>query len=288
MIKFDLHKILDAAEGSMNLDIKLEIERGQFVTIFGPSGAGKTSILRMLTGLMSPDSGYVEVNGESWFSDRKQKRIQDRSVGYLFQDYALFPNMTVRQNLNYALPKGESNEIINELLNMIQIGQLQDRKPETLSGGQKQRVALARTLVRRPQLLLLDEPLSALDFEMRQKLQGDILDLHRRFNLTTILVSHDLSEILRLSDHVVELNHGQVIRQGRPLELFGGSGVTNKFQFTGNIVAIDPQETIYIVSVLIGNQIVKVIASTAEANEFNIGDRVMVASKAFNPMIRKI
>lgn len=242
----------------------------------------------MLTGLMKPDSGQILLDDEIWYNERTNKRIQDRSVGYLFQDYALFPNMSVRQNLEYALPRNAGSEIIDELIEMIELTQLQDRNPQTLSGGQKQRVALARTLVRKPKLLLLDEPLSALDYQMRIKLQSYILDLHQRFALTTILVSHDISEIIRLSDKVFEIDRGQVIRKGSPMEVFAGQSVTNKFQFTGQIIKLDQQETVVIVSVLIGNNIVKVIATDRESKEFAVGDRVLVASKAFNPLIRKI
>ncbi len=290
MIEFELHKKLVASEGEMDLEIRLSIEKGQLVTIFGPSGAGKTSILRMLSGLMKPDSGLIRVGGKTWFDSNAKRNLrpQERSIGFLFQDYALFPNMTVRENLEYAMQRGQDMHDIDTLIDMVELGSLQDRKPETLSGGQKQRVALARTLVRNPSLLLLDEPLSALDYEMRAKLQQYILDIHDRFHLTTILVSHDISEIIRLSDIVVELDKGRIARQGKPIDLFSQEKLTNKFQFTGDIVHIEPAETICIISVLIGRSIIKVVATEKEAREFVVGDKVLVASKSFNPLIRKI
>ena len=290
MIALTLHKTLHAAEGEMLLEVELSLRKGQFVTIFGPSGAGKTSILRMLSGLMKPDKGQIIVDEKVWFSSDKKKnvRTQDRSIGYLFQDYALFPNMTVRQNLEYAMNKGQDINEIDELIEIVELKNLQDRKPETLSGGQKQRVALARTLVRSPKLLLLDEPLSALDYQMRAKLQEYILEAHHRFQLTTILVSHDISEIIRLSDQVFELDKGKIVRRGKPFEIFSEEKLTNKFQFTGDIVQIESAETVFIVSVLIGRSIIKVVASATEAAEFKVGDKVLVASKAFNPLIRKI
>ena len=290
MIDFELHKKLIASGGEMALDISIHIEKGQLVTIFGPSGAGKTSILRMLSGLMKPDKGMIRVGNETWFDSRAKRsmRPQERSVGFLFQDYALFPNMTVRENLEYAMQRDQDMHDIDTLIDMVELRSLQDRRPETLSGGQKQRVALARTLVRNPSILLLDEPLSALDYEMRAKLQQYILDIHDRFNLTTILVSHDISEIIRLSDIVVELDKGKITRRGKPMDLFSQEKLTNKFQFTGDIVHMEPAETICIISVLIGRSIIKVVATEKEAAEFVVGDKVLVASKSFNPLIRKI
>jgi molybdate transport system ATP-binding protein len=290
MIEFTLHKLLHAAEGEMHLKVDISVERGQLITIFGPSGAGKTSILRMLSGLMKPDKGQIVIDDQTWYSSNTKQHIrtQDRSIGYLFQDYALFPNMTVRENLEYAMYKGQDKKGIDELIDIVELSNLQDRKPDTLSGGQKQRVALARTLVRNPKLLLLDEPLSALDFQMRSKLQQYILEVHKRFGLTTILVSHDISEIIRLSDLVFEIDKGKILRSGKPIEIFSEKKLTNKFQFTGDIVHIEPAETIFIVSVLIGRSIIKVVASGSEAKEFQVGDKVLVASKSFNPLIRKI
>lgn len=290
MIDFRLNKKLVAQGGEMELDVSAHIGKGQFVTIFGPSGAGKTSVLRMLSGLMEPDGGMIEVAGDRWYSSQEKVNLspRHRSIGFLFQDYALFPNMTVRENLEYALQRGQGNQSVDALIEIMELGSLQGRKPETLSGGQKQRVALARTLVRNPELLLLDEPLSALDFEMRAKLQQYILEIHNRFQLTTILVSHDISEIIRLSDQVIELNKGKVIRRGKPMDLFSGEKLTNKFQFTGDIVHIEPAGTVFIVSVLIGRSITKVIATSREAAGFQVGDKVLVASKSFNPLIRKI
>ena len=180
MIHIDLQKTLKSAHGEMNLDIKITIEKGEFVTLYGDSGAGKTSTFRMIAGLLKADSGKIRVNENTWFdaSSRINLPPQKRKVGFVFQDYALFPNMTVRQNLEYALDKNQDRNIITQLIETVELGQLQNRKPETLSGGQKQRVALARALVQKPEILLLDEPMSALDSKMRLKLQDYILKVH--------------------------------------------------------------------------------------------------------------
>lgn len=290
MIAIDIQKKLHAAQGEMLLNLNFQIEQGAFVAIYGPSGVGKTSTLKILSGLLTPESGSISVNNRTWL-DTKQKinlKPQQRKVGYLFQDYALFPNMTVLQNLAFALSKNQDRSIINELIEMVELGDLQHRKPQTLSGGQKQRVALARALVQRPDILLLDEPLSALDRKIRSKLQNYILSIHRKYKLTTILISHDIGEIHKLADKVILLENGQVANQGTPTDIFINQNISGKFKFTGEVLSIEKEEVVYIVTVLIQNQIVKVIAQATEIEDLEVGDQVMVASKAFNPIIYKI
>ncbi|MBC8767130.1 ATP-binding cassette domain-containing protein [Arenibacter sp. BSSL-BM3] len=290
MIRLNLKKILKSTGGKMVLDLELNIAKGQFVTLFGESGAGKTSTLRMLSGLLKPDIGTITVDGITWFDSNKNINLvpQQRKVGYVFQDYALFPNMTVRQNLEYALQRNQDKSIIEELLDFAQLSELQQRKPETLSGGQKQRVALARALVQRPEILILDEPLSALDLKMRIKLQEYILQIHKQFKLTTILVSHDIGEIVKLSDCVFELQNGKVIKKGAAADFFGLNKTSAKFRFSGEVLKIEREDVIYVISVLIGNDIIKVVSDRTEANGLKVGDQVLVASKAFNPIIQKL
>ena len=180
MIKIDIHKKLKAYDSEMNLRIKCKIKKGELVTLYGESGAGKTSTLRILAGLLKPDKGEITINEVSWI-DTKNKIFlapQKRNIGYVFQDYALFPNMSVLQNLEFASGKGQNKKVITELIEMMELGDLQNRKPQTLSGGQQQRVALARALVCKPNILLLDEPLAALDYKIRLKLQDYITRIH--------------------------------------------------------------------------------------------------------------
>ncbi|MFN3999860.1 ABC transporter ATP-binding protein [Algoriphagus sp.] len=221
MISISLHKKLDGAEGILDLLFETKIKEGELVTLYGASGAGKTSVFRMLSGLLQPVSGRVEIDGRVWFDSEKKinLRPQERNVGMVFQDYSLFPNMTVQENLEFALEKREPNSIINELLELTELGQLAKKKPAQLSGGQKQRVALARALVRKPKLLLLDEPLSALDIEMQTKIQDYIVLLHREFKLTTLLISHDLMEIIKMSDRVLFLKEGKIKKDGSPKDV---------------------------------------------------------------------
>ena len=208
----------------MLLNVRLDIAREEFITIYGNSGAGKTSLLRILAGLLSPETGRITAGGTAWFDGKvwfdTDKKInlspRKRKTGFVTQDPALFPNMSVKENLVFALSKGQGKKVIGELLEIMELGELLHLKPNLLSGGQKQRVALARALVSKPDLLLLDEPLSALDAEMRNKLQDYILQVHREYRLTTILVSHDRAEILKLSGRLLILEKGTIIRSGRP------------------------------------------------------------------------
>jgi molybdate transport system ATP-binding protein len=221
MININVTKNLFGANGELNLQFNTKILPREFVTIYGPSGAGKTSVIRMLAGLLEPDSGHIEVDDKIWFDKNKKINIkpQLRNIGIVFQEYSLFPNMTVRGNLEFALEKNQSKKIVDELLQLTELEQLHNKKPDLLSGGQKQRVALARALIRKPKLLLLDEPLSALDTEMQTKLQDYILQMHQQFNLTTILVSHDLNEVIKMSKRVLVLEEGQIKKDGLPLDV---------------------------------------------------------------------
>ncbi|MCP4882980.1 MAG: ATP-binding cassette domain-containing protein [Flavobacteriales bacterium] len=290
MIEISLQKKLKSSTGEMELDLNMQIEEGKLITIYGKSGAGKSTLLMLLAGLMNPEKGYIRMGNNIWTDTSKQIFLppQKRNIGFVFQEYALFPNMTVRENLCFGLGKGQSKTIVDKLVDIVDLGQLQSRKPNTLSGGQKQRVALARALVSQPKMLLLDEPLSALDNEMRSKLQSYILEVHREFGLTTLLISHDVSEIIRLSDFMIEMDHGKIVKQGNPADMFTNDRVNAKFQFTGEVISMVKQDFIVIVTVLIGKDLVKVIANDQEATGLQIGDKVLIASKAFNPIIHKI
>ncbi len=290
MIDLNIHKTLQGAEGQMNLQLELHIKRGQFVTLYGASGAGKTSTLRILSGLLQPEKGRILVNGATWLDTEKgiHLKAQKRKIGYVFQDYALFPNMTVRQNLEFALSKKQNKEIVSELIETVELGELQDRKPNTLSGGQQQRVALARALVQEPEILLLDEPLSALDIKIRLKLQDYLLKIHKEYELTTILVSHDIGEIHKLSDWVVVLENGGIARQGSPTEVFIHQKMNGAFTLSGEILKIEHQKTGFIATVLVQNTLIEVGIDEKQAKDLNIGEKIIISSKTFEPIIHKI
>ena len=274
----------------MLLQLGLEIPKGQLVTVYGESGAGKTSILRMLAGLLQPEKGFIEVNGKVWLDTEKGLNLkpQQRKVGYVFQDYALFPNMTVKENLLFALKKQQDKKRVAELLELVELGDLRDRNPATLSGGQQQRVALARALVQEPEILLLDEPLSALDQSMRVRLQDYILKVHQTYGLTTLLVSHDVSEILRMSERMFVLKGGRIVKEGTPDVILSNDKISGKFRLSGTITQIQQNGVVFIISVLAGANLIKVIATAEEAQSMAKGDQVLVVSKAFNPLIKKL
>jgi molybdate transport system ATP-binding protein len=290
MIRVDVTKQLHSSLGEFTLRVNEEIREGASVALFGPSGAGKTTLLRMLAGLTMPDDGTIRSGDEVWFDTNRRIYChpQKRNVGFVFQDYALFPNMTVREHLEFGLAKGISAARVDELLELVELNELQAKKPVTLSGGQQQRVALARALARSPKLLLLDEPLAALDRVTRVKLQDVLLAMQKKLGMTVIIVTHDISEIFRLCTAVIVLKAGTVIQRGVPKDVFGGNTVSGKFKFVGEVLDIVPGDVVSIVSVLIANDINKVVVTNREAKELRTGDKVIVSSKAFNPLISKI
>ncbi len=289
MIAIQVQKKLHSPTGSMTLDIDLSIEKGQLVALYGESGAGKTSLLRILAGLLRPDSGKIDVDGKIWFqstSKRISLKPQERNLGFVFQDYALFPNMTVLENLEFAL--GEQNDFdVNYLLELTELGDLKHKKPETLSGGQQQRVALARALAQKPDILLLDEPLSALDDAMRRKLQHYLLKAHKEFGLTTVLVSHNVEEIIKLSDWVIELKQGNIIQQGKPSEVFSTKKIDEAFKVTAEILTVKPKGKGFEAQLLVQNNILHLTFSKKEAESLQPGDRIVLASNDFNPKLYK-
>jgi molybdate transport system ATP-binding protein len=287
MIAVNITKRLDTAEGSINAHFELTIRDGEFLTLFGPSGAGKTTLMRMIAGLEKPDSGIIEVDGEVWFDSTRAINLppQKRSVGFVFQDYALFPTMSVRENLLFAAETASQRRSVDELIEMVELTQLSDRLPSTLSGGQKQRVALARALVRHPKILLLDEPLSALDPSMRQKLQDELALIHSRLGVTTLLVSHDIAETVKLSDRLAQVESGHIKRICPPMEFFSPQSLSGKLQLIGEVLKIEEDFPAVIVTLLVGSSVVRAVLSAAEASELNVGGRAIISTKAFNPIL---
>ena len=198
-----------------NLQVELKVSN-QIVVLWGPSGSGKTTVLHCLAGLRNPSSGFVKINNQVVFSSEEKINIPTRlrNIGYLFQDYALFPHMTVKKNVLYGLnsTKKKTAKTLDplELLNSFGVGHLMDRYPRQLSGGERQRVALARALAVQPRLLLLDEPLSALDKETRLNLRQELKNLHRQWKIPFVLVTHDEEEAKFLGDQIISMEKGEV------------------------------------------------------------------------------
>ena len=216
-------------------NIDCHIERGEFVTLLGPSGCGKSTLLRCIAGLTPVDSGQILLDGHDIVPLSPQKR----GIGMVFQSYALFPNMTVEQNVAFGLrmqkvKADESQARVREALELVELGNFAGRYPHQLSGGQCQRVALARSLVTRPRLLLLDEPLSALDARIRKHLREQIRAIQRELGLTTIFVTHDQEEALTMSDRIFLMNQGRIVQSGdaetlytAPVDLFAAGFIGN-------------------------------------------------------------
>ena len=289
MINFSLQKMLHAGDGEMRLDVNCEIENGTFISLYGPSGAGKTSLIRMLAGFMKPDAGFIKVEDKIWFDSENKINIapQHRLAGFVFQDYALFPNMNVEENISFALSKNESKKMVNDLMEVTGLTGLRDKKIQLLSGGQQQRVALARALVRKPQLLLLDEPLSAIDIEMRSKLQETLMAIHSVYKITSIIVSHDINEIVKLTSKTIHLTLGRMLQYSEPTEIF-----LDKFyepsSFHGIFLSAEKNETGYIFLVLAGNQLIKIVGTENDCKMLQKGDRIIVSFKDATAFLRKL
>lgn len=284
MISLNIKKELHGSNGVMNLDINLSLQNGEFVALSGVSGSGKTTLLRVLAGLEEA-FGEIIVDGEIWLNEKIKKPIQKRDIGFVFQDYALFPNLSVIDNLLYVK---KDKDLAKQLLSLTDLYELKNRYPSSLSGGQKQRVSLCRALMKRPKILLMDEPLSALDPNMRLKLQDEILTLHKEFKTTTIMVSHDPSEMYKLASRVLVLKDGKIIDDGLPKDILLKTQGSQKFSFEGELLDIIKVDVINIAIVAIGQQIVEVVISNIEAQNLIIGEKVNVSTKAFSPTIKKI
>ncbi len=277
MVKVDIKKKLQ----NFTLDVDFEIKKGEFISIAGKSGSGKTTLLRILSGL-SEAKGKIKLQNECWLDEKVFLPPQKRKIGFVFQDYALFENLNVEQNLLFVK---KDYSLCKRLLEMSDLNELKKRKPNTLSGGQKQRVAICRALMNSPKLLLLDEPLSALDSELRVKLQDELLLFHKEFGLTTILVSHDLSEIYKLSNRVLVLEGGKIIKDGSPKDVLLKTKGSQKFSFDGKILDLKKNDVIFIATICIGQQLSQIVLSEHEAKGLKIGDKVSISTKAFSPIL---
>jgi spermidine/putrescine transport system ATP-binding protein len=216
-------------------DITTHFSQGSFTSLLGPSGSGKTTLLRIVAGFIAPDRGTVAIAGK----DVTNTAVWARNIGMVFQSYALFPHLTVMQNVEFGLARrgirgAKARAAAEEALEMVRLPGFGDRKPKQLSGGQQQRVALARAIVIKPNVLLLDEPLSALDRRLRQEMQVELLRIQRESGLTTIFVTHDQEEALALSDQVAILDRGRIVQIGAPTEVYERPTTRFAAQFLGD------------------------------------------------------
>lgn len=284
MLKVDICKIFKNKHNDFKLQAKFEIQQGEFLAIFGKSGSGKTTLLRVIAGFEKA-LGFCEFNNEIFFNQKQFLSIQKRNIGFLFQDYALFENMNVEQNLLFAK---NDQKFANELLKLLNLNSHRKNHILELSGGQKQRVALARALMRKPKLLLLDEPFSALDNEIKLNLHDYLLNIHKIYNITTILITHDVSEAYKLANKVIILDQGQIIKQGNPSEVFLKTQGSQKFAIKARILKLQPQDSIIVAILSIGSQITQIALSPLEAQNLKENDEVIISQKAFGLNLIKI
>ncbi|RWN68011.1 MAG: ABC transporter ATP-binding protein [Mesorhizobium sp.] len=221
-------------------DFNLDVEPGEFVSFLGPSGCGKTTVLRMVAGFEEPSAGKIVVAGK----DITRLKPNQRNVGMVFQAYALFPNLTVAQNIGFGLkvagmPKADADRRVAEMLDLIKLPQMGDRYPYQLSGGQQQRIALARAIAPKPKLLLLDEPLSALDAKVRVSLREEIRSIQKRLGITTIFVTHDQEEALSISDRIAVMYGGKAEQVGTPFEIYNRPATKFVANFVGTLNVLE-------------------------------------------------
>ncbi|NPA65573.1 MAG: ATP-binding cassette domain-containing protein [Epsilonproteobacteria bacterium] len=275
MIQINIEKALQTIHGATPLTINLVIEEGEFIALMGESGSGKSTFLRILAGLEKA-SGAIKVGQVLWQSDRFFLPPQKREIGFVMQSYALFENMTVLENLTYVQ---KDMELARYLLDITQLTAIQERYPRTLSGGQKQRVALCRALMKKPKLLLLDEPLSALDMRMRESLQEELALVHKEFQTTTIMVTHDQTEAYKLATRVLRLEKGVIVQDLLKEELFQNS--TNQLDAT--LLDIEYVDGLYIGVLLVGSNIIKLPLTTQRAKELQIkkGKKIVIHNFSF-------
>lgn len=278
MIDLHVKKKLHGNTKGMWLDVSLHVKPQTFLALSGKSGSGKTTLLRILAGLESSES-TIKVGNTIWQDKKTFLPPQKRNIGFVFQNYALFPNMSVEENLLYIL---NDKKRADTLLSMTELLAFKKRVPASLSGGQKQRVALCRAMMKNPKILLLDEPLSALDPTMRLALQDELLSIHKEFQTTTIMVSHDPSEIYKLADEMIVLDNGKLINKGDPKSLLLKTKGSQKFSFQGEVLEIKKVDTVFIAIVAIGQQITQVVLAKSQLNDLKVGDTVHINAKAFN------
>ncbi len=231
------------ADRAVVSQVSFALRQGEFLSLLGPSGGGKTTVLRMIAGLSRPDSGVITIGGQAVFNGKKDVPAEDRGLGMVFQDYALWPHMTVGQNIAFGLrlrhvSRRERRERVAEMLALVDLAGFEGRYPNQLSGGQQQRVALARALANHPKLLLLDEPLSSLDTGLRQTMREELARIVRKANITIINVTHDQDEAMVMSDRILLLRNGTVQQEGTPEDLYQRptSAFVGRFMGLANVI----------------------------------------------------
>lgn len=284
-VHLKFNKKLLGNTGTFKLDIDVCFSLGECIALFGKSGAGKSTILRILSGLDFADCGYIRVGEEIWLDSQKGINIppQKRHIGFVFQNYALFPHLNVYENICFGLNQKNHKAFADELLEIMELENLKKSKIHQLSGGQAQRVALARAIASNPKLLLLDEPFSALDLAMRQKLQTKIKEIQRYFDLTILFASHHIGEIFALCSSMLIIHKGQISTQGTPNEIFHTLNSKNSLEIVGEVVGI----TDSYIQILYQDKTLTIARKFAYEG-IRVGERILIRSEIHTPMIQRL
>jgi molybdate transport system ATP-binding protein len=279
LLDLNLTHSLHTVNGLMTMTVNLTVLKGEVLIVTGDSGAGKTTLLRQIAGFVKPAAGKILYQDRVWLDTTQGINVppQKRNIGFVFQDYALFPHLSVRDNLRFALDKGQDERKVDELLEAVDLVNLADRKPFQLSGGQQQRVTLARALVRMPDLLLLDEPLSALDTNMRKRLQEYLHTLRQHQDFTVIMVTHDLDEIFSLGSRVAVMDHGIIKKLGTPVEIYSSHAAeVDGLVMYGKILSVDVGDSQLRARVIIQKKIHEIDLPLSKLNEMVPGRSFIV------------
>ncbi|ADC88659.1 ABC transporter related protein [Thermocrinis albus DSM 14484] len=284
MIYLRAKKKLLGSKGEFWLDVELKIEDG-ITVIFGPSGSGKTTILRILAGLEKPDEGFLEVDGEIWMDTKRGIYLPPyrRRVGFVFQEDTLFPHLTVMENILFGMDKKDKGRAL-QLLRKVNMEPLKDSYPYQLSGGQRQRVALLRAIARDPRIMLLDEPFSALDENMRSFLQEEVKALQRQISIPMLMVTHSVEEVFKMADRVYIIENGRIIKEGTPHEVFLPTQVSARMSFVATVLDVKEQGNLQLVTIKSDMGISQILCRDLS---LKVGDKIMVYVKAFSPSVEK-
>lgn len=285
MLEVNISKSLHTESGYNRLNIEFTANN-KVLAISGKSGSGKTTLLRMLAGITTPDDGYIKLSGKTWFDKRQSYvlPVQKRNVGFVFQDYALFPHLTVYGNIAFS---GCSKKRVESLLSLFNLSNLAKRLPARLSGGQRQRVAIARALASSPSLLLLDEPLSALDNDAKTRFREEFSSILEEVGVMAILVSHDTTDITGLASRVIEIGEGHILKDGSPLEIYKQGGNIVEMRFTGEVLDIQSMGTLSRVLLQTEESIIESKLNAFEVQNLSIGSCVCVDMSVVKSSVKK-